>query len=141
MLPYWILHFHNNYYQQCFFFFFFLERIPGGEHAVSSRVKLGWEFSNSDTYGKLVVAIRSVWSEKSCCGCFIAKSGLVLNLNLSLHQLSSDGIGQKCLHQLLSYIVLFFPWNHLSNYKWDLPVLCHPFNKLILTDNNYLSFN
>ena len=106
-----------------FLFFFFLEGVPEGEHAVSSRVKLGWEFSNSDTYGKLVVAIRSAWSEKSCCGCFIAKSGLVLNLNLSLHQLSSDGIGQKCLHQLLSYIVLFFPWNHLNNNSWEQPPL------------------
>ena len=122
-----------------FLFFLFFEGVPGVGHAVSFRVKLGWEFSISNTYGKLVVvintcgklvvAIRSVWTEKSRCGCFIANSGVVSNLHLSLHQLPSYRI-----HQLLSCTVSFFSWSHLYNDTWLLPILCHPFHKLILKD-------
>ena len=95
-----------------FLFFFFLEGVPGGEPLVSSRVKLGWDFSNRDTCGKLVVAMRSVWAEKSRCGCFMANSGLVSNLNISLHQLCSDVFTNYCLilfHFFLEIVPIIIP--------------------------------
>ena len=109
LLPYWI-HFHNYYYWQCFFFSFSLRGFQG----VSMRLVpgLSWEFSNRDTCGKLVLAMRSVWAEKSRCGCFIANSGLVSNLNLSLHQLCSDVFTNYCLilfHFFLEIVPIIIP--------------------------------